>query len=961
MFSRLSIRPCKAGIGLLAVLAASLYVARSYALLALDAQPSAWVAAMDLSDYNLAGGNTVAFRGDFVRATWDGDLVAHNVSSSALFSVKWRAREQLPAWGSRKIFTSTASGSGAAFRWSGTSAISAAQQTLLGDATKGPKVLDYLRGDSSNEISASNTAGLFRSRYSKLGAVIHSRPFYDGSTVYVGANDGMLHAFDSATGVERFAYVPSMLFAGGKLASVSTPYASGFPYTVDAPLAIDTVSGSRILVAGLGAGAMGLYAINISNPAPADESAAAAMAKWELTAASTGYANLGNVMSAPVIARLNTGDTAVLVPNGLNSGGGVSSLFVIRASDGVRLAEISAGSRMTDGSENGLGGIAAVDVDGNGTVDLVYAGDLKGTLWKFDLRANSLPTAATALYTPDSSTLRPITAAPSVSQHPRGGMMVNFGTGQVYGSADLTSTTTEYLYGVWDSASATASSLVAQTLTSVSITTPVATVRTASSNAVNYASGAKGWRIGLGSGERLVGGDTMVDSGRFIVTTSVPNSGSGQGAWLLEISALTGGPSGTPFFDLNGDGSINSSDSVNVGSGSSASNEVPVGKWLGSGAWSQPVLAQYSKTLDLPLLNYNPNATLPAYTTTITTTPVLGGVYGGHFDFDIFYGCGTALTTKSSCTGHQHVHEYDDKYNVVGVNMLNASDPAFNLINAIPSSTTPTFKILVANTRWSPAATLVVGSTISGEGWKLPVSPEGFLADTAGGAAKTFTRATLSKLIYVLPLNAFSNKDWGTGEVRSGLIPTKTGCVQANANPTLAWMDGAFTIQIVNATADASDVLANTPANAGGYRLKDNVAARGKLVAQYTSFWHHPNGFCKTSSSWTQTPAPDTSAPSSASARPAGSDDPLGDFASGVFGGPGASGYGGTTVKNYFGGVEVNVNQALDSNGVRQVLTNTAGTVVSDARSDFGNPRKIDLQQGQRARLGRLSWKEIVR
>ncbi len=969
MKTNIRLRLAPSLLGLTALLAAGLYMARSHALIALDQQPVAWVAPLDFSNYKLSSGTSVAFRGDYIRATWDGDLVAYNIPASGSWSVKWRAREQLPAAGSRKIFTSTASGFGVPFRWSGGSAISSSQQAALGDATNGPKVLDFLRGDTSNEVTTSQPNALFRKRFSSIGGVIHSRPYYDGNEVYVGANDGMLHAFDAATGVERFAYVPSMLFAAGKLKSLSTPYSSGLVYTVDAPITIGKVGTSKLLFAGLGAGAKGLFAINVSNPAPGDESAAAAMAKWEITAASSGYSNLGNVMAATQLVKLNNGETALLVPNGLNSSGGVSSLFVIRASDGARLAEIAAGSKLSDGSENGLGGIAAVDKDGNGTVDLVYAGDLKGTLWKFDLSANTLPTSGSALYVPDSSVARAITAAPSVSLHPGGGFLVNLGTGRVYSDADLTTTTGDYLYGIWDNGSVSSvntSNLITQTLTTHTVSSPAATVRTASSNAVNYSSTVKGWRIALGSGERLIGGDTLTESGRYTVTTTVPNSGAAQGAWLVEVTALTGAAPSVPFFDLNGDGAVKSdnSDRVNIGT----SSFIPMAKFLGAGVYSQPVLAQYSSTLDLPFLNYNPNIALPSYTTVITTTPGTSGVYGGHFDYDIFYNCASAKEiTKGNCDGHKHTHEYDDKYNVVGVNMRNASDPSFNLSNPIPSTSTPSFKILLANTRWSPAATMVIGDTISGQSWKLPVSPEGFLSDTPGGPAKVFTRdvASLSKFIYVLPLTAFGAKDWGTGQVRAGLIPTTTGCIQSNSNPAAAWMDGAFTIQIVDASAGANDVQAVTSSlyqtedPPGGYRLKDNASARGKLVVQYASFWHA--GKCRTDSGWTMAPPIDSSSDGKGSS-PSGTDDPKGEYASGVAGGPeGAS----TSIKNYYNHngstIEVLVTITQDSSGIRQVIKNTSGMVLNDTKSGIGDINKASLQLGQKARLGRLGWKEIIR
>jgi hypothetical protein len=945
---------------------AGLLVSQSHGGFSAGKQPVAWQAPIEFGSYDLSGGTAVAFRGDFIRATWDGDLVAYDVSTTGVLSLKWRAREKVPAHGDRKIFTSSTSGTGASFRWD---SINATQQGLLGNATTGPQVLSYLRGDSSNEIHDDRPypTGLFRQRYSSLGAIIHSRPYAHGDVVYAGANDGMLHAFDTASGQELWAYVPSMLFADGRLASLSAPLSTDFPYLVDGSMTIGTVGSATVLVGALGDGAKGLYALDISSPRPSTETAAAGMAKWEITAASAGYANLGNVMTSPQLVTLENDARVVLTPNGLNSSGRVSSLFVIRATDGAKLAEITAGTALPDGTANGLGGIAAVDTNANGKVDAVYAGDLAGTLWKFDLSASSYPSAGTAVFTPSTADARPITAAPSVSRHPRGGLLVNFGTGRVLSSADLASTATEYLYGVWDNGASTSSGLVTQTLTVRTTGAGKPPVRTVSSSSVPYGTGNKGWRIALTDGERLIGGDTLTDSGRYMVTTSIPNTGASQGAWLLQVDALTGSAPAQPFFDLDGDGLVRSnddSDRIVVTSASGNVAAVPVGRFLGTGVWSQPVLAQVGKSLDLPFLNYNPGTLLPEVTATFTPTPTttVGGVAGGHFDFDIFYNCSSSKEiTKKNCSGQKHSHEYDDKWNVVGVNMLNASENVYNLSNAVTSTSTR-FKILVSNTRWSPAAALKIGDAVSAQVWKLPVSPDGFIAETDGGSAKAFTRTSLTNFIYALPADAFSNRDWGTGETRAGLIPTQTGCMQKNENPATAWMDGALTIQVVAESTTGADVQATQPTTAGGYRLKDTSTARTKLLAQYTSFWHHPNGFCKTKAGWTQTPAVDTSAAGSSSTPPAGTADPKGDFYVGEFGTPGGGGgsSGGTT-NFFFGSTQVLVNRTFDGQGVSQVLVTPAGVKVSEVRSDFGTAQKAPVQSGQRARFGRLGWKEVVR
>lgn len=933
----------------LAAATGALLLTHTRAELAADKQPLAWPAPMDFSTYNLAGGTAVAFRGDYIRSTWDGDLVAYNVSAAGVLSVKWRAREHVPAPGSRIIVTSTTSGTGAPFRWS---SLSTTQQAALGNATSGPLVLDYLRGDASKEASGSSPQ--FRKRFSTLGAIVHSRPYANGNEVYVGGNDGMLHAFDAANGKELFAYVPSMLFANGKLASSATTLNTDFPYLVDGSMTIGTVGSTKLLVGGLGAGAKGLYALNITSPRPANETAAKAMATWELTDASASYSNLGHVMTAPLLVKLNTGETAVLAPNGMNSTGKVSSLFVIKAADGTLLKEIAAGTALSDGSANALGGIAAVDVDGNGTVDVVYAGDLKGTLWKFDLSsAATLPSAASALLTPSAATVRPITAAPSVSRHPRGGLMLNFGTGKATTRADLSSTGTDYLYGVWDQGSVTSADLVVQTLTTHTVGST--TVRTVSNNAVDYSGSApkKGWRIALDSGERVLGGSLLTDSGRFMVTTADPGTGTTGAAWLVQATALTGAAPSAPFFDLNSDGTVDADDTITVGSGSTATTSVPVSLALGSGVWSQPVLGRLGAGLDLPYFNHNTNETLATYTTeTITTPPSGGGVSNGHFDFDIFRNCGSSAPSANDCI-NKHIHEYDDDYNVVGVHLLSPSVSEFALSNAVAG--TASFKVLVSNTRWSPAAALKIGSTVAGVAWQLPVV-DGFLANAATNTAAVFTPSTIEDFIFFLPLDAFTAKDWGTGVTRAGLVPTQTGCVKNNKyTATGVWMDGAFTIQVVDASATASDVQSSGPADSGGYRLKDTAAARAKLLAQYTAFWHKKGTECKTESGWNPAPAQDDA--SSGGSRPAGSKDPQGDFYSTVIG----SGGGSSTTRFVYNNITVLVSLSFDASGVRLVLTNTSGAVVSDTRSSFGTAQTGMRQASQKPRLGRLGWKEVVR
>jgi len=968
-----------------------------------DDQPLGYVSALELNSYNIQSGSAVAYRGDYFSGTWDGDLVAYDLPAGGGATVKWQSRNKLEAqnWSTgRKIFTRS-NGVGVPFTWSaaGLTSLTAAQKTELGGDPEGRHLLEFTRGDRSREGAA------FRKRFSVLGDIIHSRPYYfkhatGVERVYVGANDGMLHAFNAVDGSEVFAYLPSMLIP--KLDQFAINPYNNHKYGVDGLMAIKKFTSSgktmTVLAGGMGAGARGVFGLDISDPSPGTETAAAAMSIWEITETTSGFGNMGHVTGSPQIVKLKNGANVVLVANGAGSTAGKAVLFVIDAATGARLAEVAADS---SGPDNGLMALAAADANGDGAVDVVYAGDLKGTLWKFDFSGAGYPTSGKALFTPDAGTARAITTAPALSLHPNGGVMVNFGTGRMLEPADVNDTATNYLYGIWDSAKATTTTLAQPTLTTATTTdTPPQSYRSSSQVTLDYSKGAKGWRMALPAGERLIGGDTLVDSGRFIVTTSVPKGGiSAQGAWLMELNALTGSGPSAPFFDLNNDGNLDTSgnsDKVSI----AGSYIIPAGKFLGTGLWSQPVLAQVGAKLDRTYFNFNPNPDIPPLVTTTTLvvttstvdippTPVPPGdrgVAGGHFDFDIFYNVCDPLSKdyKKSCT-NTHVHEYDDLYDVVGVNMLAASESAFNLGNAITSTATQ-FKLLISNQKLSPAAALTVGS-VTKPVWNLPVSPEGFLSATPGGAPILVTRANIGKLIISLPVNAFTVQEWrpGSKDVRAGLVPTQTGCVHANkgaqGTATGPWMNGALTLQIVRSDTPGSAVQPNVAGDATmGYRLKSDKTSQGKQLAQYTMFWHHPNKICFNDAGWTASPPPDPDKGNKSKPRAAGSSDPTGSF----WGATGSGGSSTTTVSTSvwresttYNGVEAYVEMTYNpATGVytRTIIDRATGRVLqtdtyaaggggtSGAGTRVGSDLKnSNAQASDRPRLGRLSWQEILR
>ena len=247
--------------------------------------------------------------------------------------------------------------------------MSASQKSALdpasatANATSSP-ILNFVRGQRTNE--APN--GLkYRARplLNIMGDVIHSTPrvWYDGTnrTVFVGANDGMLHAINAADGTERFAYVPSVLLP--KLSRLaSDPYLHYF--FVDGQLAARKYPSKSVLVGTLGGGEKALFGLDIG-AVPTTEANAATKVLWEITSATSGFENLGHTMGTPVLTNLPDGTPVLLVANGYNNGGnGRSSLFLINPVTGAKIGEILAGTGSVD-APNGLSSPTAVEgVDG---------------------------------------------------------------------------------------------------------------------------------------------------------------------------------------------------------------------------------------------------------------------------------------------------------------------------------------------------------------------------------------------------------------------------------------------------------------------------------------------------------------------------------------------------------------------------------------------------------------------
>jgi type IV pilus assembly protein PilY1 len=531
----------------------------------------------------------------------------------------WEASLQMPAPASRNIFTLDASTSprlGKPFIWAG---LSTAQRNSLNNDSN---LLDYLRGDGSREIGR---GGAFRtrSRYTfggrtggVLGDIVNSTPLkgpdfgggYDRlpagaerdsyfayregnvlvsmrNTIFVGANDGMMHAFDTDTGAERFAFVPNAVFDVPRSGPTGAPEKKlqmladpGYAhrYTADGtPNVGDAyISGAwrAMLVSSNGLGARSVFALDVTDTAVSASGFGANKVMWEFSEADN--VDMGFITGYPFVARMRNGAWAVIFGNGYDSTSGRAKLFILNASDGTLIREIDVG--LPGG--NGLSQPNLL-LNSEREVIAIYAGDLKGQLWKFDVSATSAASWGAAfggqpLFTArnDSGDTQPITVMPEISVHPSGGAILSFGTGKFFEREDTATgpeninLKTQSIYGIWDRPSATTGvgigrgNLQRQTVGTSAFTGFDSTTR----NPVDWQT-RRGWYLDLDSGgERVHINPQQVDSVLFMVANRpevVPCVSGGRGR-LFALDPVTGGALKFGVFDANGAGGITQADAV---------------------------------------------------------------------------------------------------------------------------------------------------------------------------------------------------------------------------------------------------------------------------------------------------------------------------------------------------------------------------------------------------------------
>lgn len=576
--------------------------------------------------------NNAIFAATFNSGGWTGELNAIRLDGTTgeLLNSAWEASEKLDQMTpSQRVIITNNGSDGIPFQWSNVNSVSFIRDDLNTDPsgatdTKGESRLEYLRGDTSKEGTE------FRSRASLLGDIVHSTPMYVGEPeqswpdilpfgdntvanyystfkvaqknrqemVYVGANDGMLHGFDGSLGTnggrELLAYIPSMVYSSNKeegLHYLTDPDYRHRYYVDLSPTVSDVFIKNKpassaprawrtMLVGGMRNGGRGLFGLDVTDPNNFSEAKAEELVLWEFDQADD--SDLGDITTKPVIGMMNNGKWAVIFGNGYNSSS--SRLFILFIEDGL---DGTWGSgdyiELDTGVSGGMSQPTVADLDGDKVIDRIYAGDLSGNMWVFDVSnsntnkwesAKKQGSTPVPLFTAKRSdgTLQPITTNPLLARNPLSNtdnsntpnVMVYFGTGRYLSNGDPSDTQVQSFYGVWDAK--TTSKLERSDLTEHKVVKS-GNNRQVTGTEPSYPSVSGFYMDFPADGERIVD-SPKTRGGILFFNTMKPESDpcdQGGSGWLMSVDLGSGLTPSRPVFDSNNDGQVDDDDTAYAG------------------------------------------------------------------------------------------------------------------------------------------------------------------------------------------------------------------------------------------------------------------------------------------------------------------------------------------------------------------------------------------------------------
>ncbi|QJI44117.1 pilus assembly protein [Pseudomonas sp. ADAK2] len=447
------------------------------------------------------------------------------------------------------------------------------RSVLLGDIINSPLALASPTDQTASDLVGDSTYTTY----------LATKAANMSPSLVVNANDGFLNVINAANGARRYAYMPSSVLPSLRYIADPT-YINGVShkFLVDGQVGVfdAQLSGAwkTLALGGVGAGGKTFYAVQLFDASAGN----AFKALWEISAPTTAntanaFNDLGYAYARPEVARLADGRWAAFISNGYGSNSGVAALYVVDVRDGSLIKKIVIDSTETT---NGLSSVE-LKVNSQNVVQAAYGGDLKGRLWKFDLSGATTDSWGVAfsgkpLFTTPGGATQPITAQPLLADNSLGGKQVFFGTGKFNETADKTNKDLQAFYSVWDadggSGQMTVSSLQAQAVTGVIGGSAGGQFITTSQNDTTYPA-EKGWYLPLVynsvlTGERVINQASLV-AGRIVFTTASvdttdPCASFGTGK-LVELDAFSGKMLNYAVLDTNGDGLVDSTDSISSG------------------------------------------------------------------------------------------------------------------------------------------------------------------------------------------------------------------------------------------------------------------------------------------------------------------------------------------------------------------------------------------------------------
>jgi len=614
-------------------------------------EANASASAVGVSGGSLSNGARI-YEASFRSGKWYGELTSRAIDEDGVIAdaADWDVNAPLTLKinaDTRKILTyKPSTETGIAFRWPADSnnMTNSELDPVQVDALSRDPITDELdlQGATRMNYLRGNAVDGYREREKPMGDIINSKPqlvgppvyFYPDDwgigapetdtpystfgkaqanrqrVVYVGANDGMLHAFNAGeyesgawsagNGSELFAYVPSSVYT--ELPEL-TSSAYRHKYYVNAtPTIGDAIingNWATVLVSGLGRGGQGIFALDVTSVSSVSEDAADDTVMWEFT--DKDDEDLGYTFTSPMIVRMHNGKWAAVFGNGYNatepdgatSSSGKGAIFIVDLESGVLIKKMFTNAGST-AIPNGVNAPTTVDLDGDNIVDVIYTGDLAGELTKYDVSSTnpdnwSRVGDSIMTITDEALESRSISSQLAVGSHPTGeGVIVYTGTGKYLEPSDhQNSTALNRLVAVWDKDPFADSNMdtaeYARKMVEQEIISEASVgfdtngdgnddtsmfVRKGSAKTIDWDTNY-GWYMNLKlntgdpEGEQIIAKPVLRD-GRLIVSTHIPTGSEcspDQLGWLMILDAASGAMM-PPSIDLNDNGSFESAEKI---------------------------------------------------------------------------------------------------------------------------------------------------------------------------------------------------------------------------------------------------------------------------------------------------------------------------------------------------------------------------------------------------------------